>query len=95
MDDETINEFIAKISEQMFILQKNQLELKSAVTVLKGLAVLEMNPSDPLEGAKQLRNLEKTLLNSEPKHQELEEVLEIIEALKVAKDHGVGGIHEA
>jgi hypothetical protein len=94
MDEATIEKFIATISERVLILEKNQLEVKAAVTVLKGLAVFEINPSDPLEVAEHIRNLEKTLLNSDPRHQELEEILEIVEALKAVRGQD-GAIHEA
>jgi hypothetical protein len=89
MDDEKINEFIIKIGQQMLDLQKHQVELLVAVNVLKGLLALQMYPDDPIEGAKQIRDLEATLLSqSDPNRQERQEVSELIQALKDLKKMG-------
>jgi hypothetical protein len=58
------------------------------VNVLKGTAAVQMSPDDPLEGAKQLQNLEKMLLESDPTHQELKKIADIIEAVKFLKKRG-------
>ncbi len=53
--------------------------------VLQAIAALQMAPDDPMEAAKQLQNLEKMLLESDPKSQERKEVTEIIAAMKLLK----------
>jgi hypothetical protein len=78
----------------MLILANQLTELRASVTVLKSLAILELSPEDPISGAEQLRNLEKTFLRNDPEHQKHEEVSEIMEAVKLWRKHG-GGKHEA
>ena len=94
MDDAQINKFIATVSEQILILAGQVTKLQASVNVLKGLAILEMSPEDPLDGAKQLQALEKTLLRTDPNAQAHQEASEIIEAVKLWRKHG-GGKHEA
>ena len=88
MDEATIRDFIATISEQILILDRNLANLRAAVIVLQAIAALQMAPDDPLEAAKQLQNLEKMLLESDPKSQERKEVAEIIAAVKLLKKRG-------
>jgi hypothetical protein len=88
MDDATIRDFIATISEQILILDRNLANLRAAVIVLQAIAALQMAPDDPLEAAMQLQNLENMLLESDPKSQERKEVAEIIAAVKLLKKRG-------
>jgi hypothetical protein len=88
MDEATIRDFIATITEQILILDRNLANLRAAVIVLQAIAALQMAPDDPLEAAKQLQNLEKMLLESDPKSQERKEVAEIIAAVKLLKKRG-------
>ncbi|HEV7512458.1 MAG TPA: hypothetical protein VGO27_12230 [Candidatus Acidoferrum sp.] len=88
MDDATIRDFIATISEQILILDRNLANLRAAVIVLQAVAALQTAPDDPLEAAKQLQNLEKMLLESDPKSHERKEVAEIIAAVKLLKKRG-------
>jgi hypothetical protein len=85
MDDATIRDFIATVSGQILILERNLANLRAAVIVLQAIAALQMSPDDPIEAAKQLRNLENMLFESDPKSQERKEVAEIIAAVKVLK----------
>jgi len=85
MDDATIRDFMATISQQILILDRNLANLRAAVIVLQAIAALQMAPDDPMEAAKQLQNLEKMLLESDPKSQERKEVAEIIAAVKLLK----------
>ena len=85
MDDATIRDFMATVSEQILILDRNLANLRAAVIVLQAIAALQMAPDDPMEAAKQLQNLEKMLLESDPKSQERKEVAEIIAAVKLLK----------
>jgi hypothetical protein len=85
MDDATIRDFMATVSEQILILETNLANLRAAVIVLQAIAALQMAPDDPMEAAKQLQNLEKMLLESDPKSQERKEVAEIIAAVKLLK----------
>jgi hypothetical protein len=94
MDDAQINKFIATVSEQMLILETQIVKLRASVTVLKGLAVLEMNPDDPLDGLKHFQTLEQTVRAHDPAAQAGEEALGIMEAVKLWQKHG-GGKHEA
>ena len=82
MDDATIRDFIATVSEQILILDRNLANLRAAVIVLQAIAALQMSPDDPIEAAKQLRNLENMLFESDPNSQERKEVAGIIEAEK-------------
>ena len=88
MDDATIRDLFATASEQILILDRNLANLRAAVIVLQAIAALQMAPDDPLEAAKQLQNLEKMLLESDPKSQERKEVAEIIAAVKLLKKRG-------
>jgi hypothetical protein len=90
MDDATIRDFIATASEQLLILDRNLANLRAAVIVLQAIAALQMSPDDPIEAAKQLRNLENMLFESDPKSQERKEVAGIIEAVKLLKKRGGG-----
>ncbi len=74
MDDATIRDFIATVSEQVLILDRNLANLRAAVIVLQAIAALQMSPDDPTEAAKQLRNLENMLFESDPNSQERKEV---------------------
>jgi hypothetical protein len=85
MDDATIRDFMATVSEQILILDRNLANLRAAVIVLQAIAALQMAPDDPMKAAKQLQNLEKMLLESDPKSQERKEVAEIIAAVKLLK----------
>jgi hypothetical protein len=85
MDDATIRDFMATVSQQILILDRNLANLRAAVIVLQAIAALQMAPDDPMEAAKQLQNLEKMLLESDPKSQERKEVAEIIAAVKLLK----------
>ena len=76
---------MATISQQILILDRNLANLRAAVIVLQAIAALQMAPDDPMEAAKQLQNLEKMLLESDPKSQERKEVAEIIAAVKLLK----------
>jgi hypothetical protein len=95
MDDATIRDLFATVSEQILILDRNLANLRAAVIVLQAIAALQMAPDDPIEAAKQLRNLEKMLLESDPKSQERKEVSEIIEAVKLLKKRGSGRQNDA
>jgi hypothetical protein len=77
-------------SEQVLILDRNLANLRAAVIVLQAIAALQMSPDDPTEAAKQLRNLENKLFESDPKSQERKEVAGIIEAVKLLKKRGGG-----
>jgi len=66
-------------------LDRNLANPRAAVIVLQAIAALQMAPDDPMEAAKQLQNLEKMLLESDPKSQERKEVTEIIAAMKLLK----------
>jgi hypothetical protein len=90
MDDATIRDFMATVSQQILILDRNLANLRAAVIVLQAIAAIQMAPDDPMEAAKQLRNLENMLLESDPKSQERKEVAEIIEAVKLLKKRGGG-----
>ena len=90
MDDATIRDFMATVSEQILILDRNLANLRAAVIVLQAIAALQMAPDDPMEAAKQLQNLEKMLLESDPKSQERKEVAEIIAAVKLLKNRRGG-----
>jgi hypothetical protein len=90
MDDATIRDFIATASEQLLILDRNLANLRAAVIVLQAIAALQMSPDDPIEAAKQLQNLERMLLESDPKSRERKEVAEIIDAVKRLKKRGGG-----
>jgi hypothetical protein len=94
MDNEKINKFIELVSEQMVILAGQVADLQASVTVLKSLAILDLNPEDPIDAAKQLQALEKTVLKLDPQTQEREQAVAAIEAVKLWKKHG-GGKHEA
>jgi hypothetical protein len=85
MDDAKIRDFMATVTEQILILDRNLANLRAAVIVLQAMAALQMAPDDPMEAAKQLQNLEKMLLESDPKSQERKEVAEIIAAVKLLK----------
>ena len=76
---------MATISQQILILDRNLANLRAAVIVLQAIAALQMAPDDPMEAAKQLQNLEKMLLESDPKSQERKEVAKIIAAVKLLK----------
>jgi len=85
MDDAMIRDFMARVSGQILILERNLANLRAAVIVLQAIAALQMSPDDPIEAAKQLQNLERMLLESDPKSQERKEVAEIIAAVKLLK----------
>ena len=81
---------MATVSEQILILDRNLANLRAAVIVLQAIAALQMAPDDPMEAAKQLQNLEKMLLESDPKSRERKEVAEIIAAVKLLKNRRGG-----
>jgi hypothetical protein len=91
MDDATMRDFIATVSEQILVLDRNLANLRAAVIVLQAIAALQMAPDDPIEAAKQLQHLERMLFESDPKSQERREVAEIIAAVQLLKKRGVAG----
>ena len=95
MDDATITDFMATVSDQILILDRNLANLRAAVIVLQAIAALQMAPDDPLEAAKQLQNLENMLFGSDPKSQERKEVAGIIAAVKLLKKRGSGRQNDA
>lgn len=82
-----------KLLEQFLILEGQVSQLRASVFVLRGLAGVDLNPADPVEGLKQLQILEKKVLAADPNAQIRQEASEIIQALKAAKEKG--GPHEA
>jgi hypothetical protein len=95
MDDATIKDFMATVSKQILMLDRNLANLRAAVIVLQAIAALQMAPDDPIEAAKQLRNLENMLFESDPKGQERKEVAQIIAAVKLLKKRGGGRQNDA
>ena len=94
MDDEEIKNFITTISEQCVILGQQTIERRASVTVLKSLAVSDLNPKDPIDAATQLRDLEQIVLKSDLETAERQRAADAIEAVILWKQHG-GGKHEA
>jgi hypothetical protein len=95
MDDAVIRDFMATVSGQILILERNLANLRAAVIVLQAIAALQMSPDDPIEAAKQLRNLEDMLFEADPKSQERKEVAQIIAAVKLLKKRGGGKQNDA
>jgi hypothetical protein len=89
MDDQ-----ILTLTEQFLALEKRLSELRSSVTVLKGILAMQLSPDDPLEGAKQLRELEDTVSKLDPTAPARQQAADVIEAVKLWQKHG-GGKHEA
>jgi hypothetical protein len=94
MAEKDVQKFIATISEQLVILAGQLTELRASVNVLKVIEATRLSPDDPLEALKQLRVLEKKILDSDPHEKERKEASEIIEAVKLWKKQG-GGHHES
>jgi hypothetical protein len=94
MDDKKIQNFITTIGEQFINLGQQMAELRASVTVLKSLAILDLSPEDPIGAATQLRNLEQIVLKSDPETSVRQQAADVIEAVKLWKQHG-GGKHEA
>jgi hypothetical protein len=67
MDDATIRGFMAAVSEQILILDRNLANLRAAVIVLQAIAALQMAPDDPLEAARQLSEFRKDVVGDRPK----------------------------
>jgi hypothetical protein len=88
VDDEKINRFFATTAEQILALQRQITNLTASVVVLKTATVAQMNPDDPLEGAKILRNAEELILSRDPDVKQLEEAEQLMEAVKLWKKHG-------
>lgn len=95
MDDDKINKFFTTISEQMLALSGQLSELRASVNVLKVIESMRLNPVEPIEGLKALRQLEEKQQALDPSAQELKDVSEMIEALKLWKNTSGGRHHEA
>jgi hypothetical protein len=88
MDDEKITKYIDLLTKLTIGLDRELASLKASVVVLKAAVASQLNPGDPLEGAKMLRKSEELILSRDPHVQELEEAHQAIEAMKLWKKHG-------
>jgi hypothetical protein len=92
MDDETINRYIASLTEQLIAAASQISALRASVNVLRVSVATQMNPDDPFLALRLFRALEAKALDSDPQEQELKAASEMIEAAKLWKKHGK---HEA
>jgi hypothetical protein len=88
MDQTTIQTTLDTLTEQFLILDKNLAQLKASVDVLKGILAIQLNPDDPLDGARQLRDLENQVLKFDSNAPARQQAAEVIEAVKLWKKHG-------
>jgi hypothetical protein len=93
MDDKEIKEFIASTNETLVTLAGHVASLRASVIVLKFALAGEMNRGHPEKALALFEKLEKKFLDSDPNEKQRKEVAEMMEAVKLSKDHG--GTHEA
>ena len=97
MDDERIASLLSSVMElgkQVLAMEGHVAELESAVDALKAFVAGQTFPDDPKEALNQLKTLEKTLLNSNPRTAQREGVQEALEALRQLRRTG-GPPHES
>jgi hypothetical protein len=93
MDDAKRENAIATLTGQLLTLDKGLADLRASVTVLKGILAIQLNPDDPIDGAKQIRSLEDEVLKFDPNASARRQAADVIEAVKLWKKHG--GPHES
>jgi len=93
MDDEKLKRFIemvGSLAEQFVKLEKQVAELRSSVRALQSIEAKRLCPDAPLEGLKQLQELEQAILSTDPNEKQRQRVSEVIEFLNLQKKTGGG-----
>jgi len=83
-----MDDAIAGLLEQMLTLEKGLADLRASVTILKGVSAFQLNPDDPKEGARKIRDLEDHVLKFDPNASARQQAADVIEAVKLWKKHG-------
>jgi hypothetical protein len=93
MDEGKLKRFIetvGSLGEQFVKLEKQVAELRSSVRVLQLFEAKRLCPDSPLEGLKQLQDLEQAILSTDPNEKQRQRVSEVSEFLKLQKKSGGG-----
>jgi hypothetical protein len=93
MDEEKLKRFIemfGSLAEQFVKLEQQVAELRSSVRVLQLCEARRLCPDSPLEGLKQLQQLEQAFSESDPTRQQRQRLSEVVEFLKLQKKTGGG-----
>jgi hypothetical protein len=92
MDDERIASLLSSVmalGKQVLAMDGQLAELEAAVRALKAFVSAQMFPNDPEEALNQLRTLEKTVLNSNPRTAQRKIMQEALEVLQQWRRSGV------